>query len=280
VRTAFGRLLGRPSDDLVALEEELLLADVGVKATARILEALTDRRSAREPVRATLARVLEEILDAGPDQALRLDAEPSVLMFVGVNGTGKTTTLAKLAARLRSEGRMVVVAAADTYRAAAIDQLRLLTERAGARLVAHQPGSDPAAVAFDAVQSAMARRANAVLVDTAGRLHTSSGLMAELAKVRRVIARAVPGAPHEVLLVVDATTGQNALEQARVFGQAVAVSGIVLAKLDGTARGGIVIAIREELGLPIKLVGVGEGLDDLVPFDPRAFVRALLGGSE
>ncbi|MDQ7793723.1 MAG: signal recognition particle-docking protein FtsY [bacterium] len=273
---AFSRLLARGPADPAALEELLILADVGVEAARRILDRLS-RSSRGDPPREVLAGILVDIMDAGPDQALNLSGRPSVVVFVGVNGTGKTTTLAKLAYRLGQDGKTAVLAAADTYRAAAIDQLNLWGERVGARVVAHRPGSDPAAVAYDAVQAALARGQDLVLVDTAGRLHTRTGLMDELGKVRRVLAGAVPGAPHEVLLVLDATTGQNALEQARVFKEAVAVTGVVLTKLDGTARGGIVVAIRERLGLPVKFVGVGEAVADLLPFDPRAFAEALLG---
>jgi fused signal recognition particle receptor len=201
---------------------------------------------------------------------------PAVILVVGVNGSGKTTTIGKLAHMLRSQGRRVIVAAADTFRAAAIDQLRVWAERAGAELVAHQPGADPAAVVYDALQAAKARGAGAVIIDTAGRLQTKVPLMEELKKVRRVIEKADGRAPDETLLVLDATTGQNGLSQARHFAEAVGLTGIVLAKLDGTAKGGIVFAIADRLKIPIKFVGTGEKIEDLAPFDPRAFVTALL----
>jgi len=201
-----------------------------------------------------------------------------VVLVVGVNGTGKTTTIGKLAAKLRASGRTVTLGAADTFRAAAEEQLEIWAGRAGADFVGSSRGADPAAVAFDAVAAAEARGRDVVIVDTAGRLHTQQNLMEELAKVRRVIARKLEGAPHEVLLVVDATTGQNGLQQARLFGSAVDVTGVVLTKLDGSAKGGVVLAIAHELGLPVKLVGVGESLDDLQPFDARDFARALVSG--
>jgi fused signal recognition particle receptor len=198
-----------------------------------------------------------------------------VVLVVGVNGSGKTTSIAKLAHRLRGEGKRVILAAADTFRAAAIAQRREWGERAGAGVISQGPGADPGAVAYDAIQAALSRGADVVLVDTAGRLHTKHNLMEELKKIGRVASRIVPGAPHEVLLVMDATTGQNGLAQARHFTQAVGVSGVFLAKLDGTAKGGIVLAIARELGLPILYIGTGEGLDDMAPFDPEAFVEAL-----
>jgi len=204
--------------------------------------------------------------------------QPSVLLFVGVNGTGKTTTIGKLAQRLREHEHAVIVAAADTFRAAADEQLEVWADRAGADFVGAARGGDPAAVAFDAIEAAQSRGRDVVLVDTAGRLHTHTNLMAELAKIRRVIASKLEGAPHETLLVVDATTGQNGLEQARQFQEAVDVSGVILTKLDGSARGGVAVAIAYELGLPVKLVGVGERLEDLQPFDPKDFARALVGG--
>jgi fused signal recognition particle receptor len=200
-----------------------------------------------------------------------------VILVVGVNGTGKTTTIGKLAAKLSEHGHSVLVAAADTFRAAAEEQLEIWAHRAGADFVGSERGGDPAAVAFDAIGAAESRRRDIVVVDTAGRLHTQANLMEELAKVRRVLGQRLEGAPHETLLVVDATTGQNGLQQARLFGQAVDVSGIVLTKLDGSAKGGIAIAIAHELGLPVKLIGIGERLDDLRPFDPGDFARALVG---
>jgi fused signal recognition particle receptor len=257
------------------LEEALIAADVGVPATAELvrrLEARADGGAALvEGIQEEVAQMLGE-----PGQ-LGLQAHPSVILVVGVNGTGKTTTIGKLAAKLSEHGRSVIVAAADTFRAAAEEQLEIWAQRAGADFVGSERGGDPAAVAFDAVGAAESRDRDVVVVDTAGRLHTQANLMEELAKVRRVLAQRLEGAPHETLLVVDATTGQNGLQQARLFGQAVDVTGIVLTKLDGSAKGGVAIAIAYELGLPVKLIGIGEQLDDLRPFDPGDFARALVG---
>ena len=214
----------------------------------------------------------------GEPPTLALGAKPSVVLVVGVNGTGKTTTIGKLAQKLREHRRSVLLGAADTFRAAAEEQLEIWAQRSGADFVGGQRGSDPAAVAFDAVAAAEARGHDVVIVDTAGRLHTQANLMQELAKVRRVIGQKLDGAPHETLLVVDATTGQNGLVQARLFGEAVDISGVALTKLDGSAKGGIAVAIALELGLPVKLIGVGEKLDDLRPFDPHDFARALVSG--
>ena len=214
----------------------------------------------------------------GEPPALDLSSKPSVILVVGVNGTGKTTTIGKLASRLAASGRSVVVAAADTYRAAAEEQLEIWAQRAGADFIGSTRGQDPAAVAFDAIGAAEARGCDVVVVDTAGRLHTQTNLIEELAKVRRVIAGRLDGAPHETLLVVDSTTGQNGLQQARLFGEAVDVTGVVLTKLDGSAKGGIAVAIAHELGLPVKLVGIGETLDDLQPFDAEEFAQALVSG--
>lgn len=265
------------------LEAVLIQADVGVETTARLLERLRERVRAervREPA-AVLPLLQEELgVILGAAEPLRLDARPAVVMLVGVNGAGKTTTAGKLAARLASEGKRVLLAAADTFRAAAADQLGVWAERAGAQLVRHAEGSDPAAVAFDAVRAARARGVDVVLVDTAGRLHTKSNLMEELKKISRVIAREMPGAPHEILLVLDATTGQNAVQQARLFSGAVGVTGVALTKLDGTAKGGVVIAIRDTLGIPVKLIGIGEGVEDLRPFDPQEFLAALFAAPE
>jgi fused signal recognition particle receptor len=256
------------------LEEALIAADVGVPATAELvqrLEARGDGADLSQGLQEEIVRLLDE-----PGR-LELTGQPSVILVVGVNGTGKTTTIGKLAARLAEHGHSVLVAAADTFRAAAEEQLEIWAERAGADFVGSERGGDPAAVAFDAVGAAESRGRDVVVVDTAGRLHTQANLMEELTKVRRVLAQRLEGAPHETLLVVDATTGQNGLQQARLFGQAVDVSGIVLTKLDGSAKGGIAIAIAHELGLPVKLIGIGERLDDLRPFDPDDFARALVG---
>ncbi len=259
------------------LEEVLISADVGVPTTEEILERLEKRRpKTNEDVLLALQEVIAELATPAEPPRLDLSARPAVVLVVGVNGTGKTTTIGKLAARLREHGRSVLVAAADTYRAAADEQLEIWAQRAGADYVGSTRGGDPAAVAFDAISAGEARGRDVVIVDTAGRLHTQTNLMEELAKVRRVIAQRLEGAPHETLLVVDATTGQNGLRQAQQFGEAVDVTGVVLTKLDGTARGGIVVAIGNELGLPVKLVGVGEGLDDLQPFDAADFARALV----
>src|SRR5581483_9383105 len=223
-----------------------------------------------------LAQEIAELL--GEPGTLHVQAHPSVVLVVGVNGTGKTTTIGKLAHRLHDHGRSVVVGAADTFRAAAEEQLEIWAKRADADFVGSERGADPAAVAFDAIAAAEARDRDVVIVDTAGRLHTQHNLMEELAKVRRVIERRLPGAPHETLLVVDATTGQNGLQQARLFGEAAGVTGVALTKLDGSARGGIAVPIAFELGLPVKLVGVGERLDDLRPFDAADYARALVAG--
>jgi fused signal recognition particle receptor len=255
------------------LEEALIGADVGVRATAEIVRRLEARgglTSLEEP----LAEELEALL--GDPGTLNVSARPSVVLVVGVNGTGKTTTIGKLAAALAAHGHSVLLAAADTFRAAADEQLEVWAKRAGADLVGSARGGDPAAVAFDAIEAATSRSRDVVIVDTAGRLHTQTNLMEELAKVRRVIAGRIDGAPHETLLVVDATTGQNGLQQARLFGEAVGVTGVALTKLDGSAKGGIAVAIAYELGLPVTLVGIGEGLDDLRPFDPADFARALV----
>jgi fused signal recognition particle receptor len=256
------------------LEEALIRSDVGVAATAELvrrLEARGDPGSLEEAIAAEV-----EALFGGPP-TLALTGSPSVVLVVGVNGTGKTTTIGKLARKLREHGRSVLVGAADTFRAAAEEQLEIWAERAEADFVGSAQGADPAAVAFDAVEAARARGHDVAIIDTAGRLHTQANLMAELEKVRRVVGTRSEGAPHETLLVVDATTGQNGLQQARLFREAVDVSGVALTKLDGSARGGVAIAIAFELGLPVKLVGVGEGVDDLRPFDAHDYARALVG---
>lgn len=266
------------------IEEVLIEADVGVKTTERILERL--RENARE-MRIVSPDALIELLkselaaELGQEEPGGLTLAPgttTVIMVVGVNGTGKTTTAGKLAYKLRQEGKRVILGAADTFRAAAIEQLEIWGNRAGAEVIRHQEGSDPAAVAYDAIQAAKSRGADVLIIDTAGRLHTKSNLMEELKKVRRVINREIPGAPHEVLLTLDATAGQNAIAQARIFTDAVGVTGIALTKLDGTAKGGVIISIRDELGVPVKLIGIGEGLDDLRDFAPREFVEALFAG--
>jgi len=263
------------------MEEALILADVGARATADVVGRLETEveggtLSGGEAVRDRLVELLAEA--AGGDAArIDLRARPAVIMVVGVNGTGKTTTIGKLAWHVRNElGRSVMVAAADTYRAAATEQLEQWSERAGVEIVRGSPGGDPGAVVFDAIAAAESRGIDVVIADTAGRLHTHSNLMAELAKVRRVAAKRLEGAPHESLIVIDATTGQNGLRQARAFTEAVDLTGVVLTKLDGTAKGGIALAIASELELPVKLIGVGEGLEDLRPFDAREFAAALL----
>ena len=267
-----------PDDDEAweRLEEALIFADVGVPTTAELVRRLEERDDLADGLEAALADEIEALM--GEPGRLDVAGRPSVLLFVGVNGTGKTTTIGKLAQRLREHDHDVIVAAADTFRAAADEQLEVWAERAGADFVGAARGGDPAAVAYDAIEAAQSRSRDVVLVDTAGRLHTHTNLMAELAKVRRVIAGRLEGAPHETLLVVDATTGQNGLQQARQFQDAVEVSGVILTKLDGSARGGVAVAIAHELGLPVKLVGVGERLEDLQPFDPRDFARALVSG--
>ena len=259
------------------VEEALIQADVGVPATVDLVRKLEQREPGSE---GELLQGLEEevtaMFPANGEGRLALAEKPSVLLVVGVNGTGKTTTIGKLAHRLNEHGRSVIVAAADTFRAAADEQLEIWAKRANADFVGAERGADPAAVAFDAIQAAEARGKDVVIVDTAGRLHTQTNLMEELAKIRRVIASKLEGAPHETLLVVDATTGQNGLQQARLFNEAVDVTGVALTKLDGTAKGGIAVAIAHELGLPVKLVGLGETLDDLQPFDAADFARALV----
>jgi fused signal recognition particle receptor len=255
------------------LEEALIRSDVGVPATAELVRRL-EARGVTGGLGDALVTEVEDVF--GPAPTLALDARPSVILVVGVNGTGKTTTIGKLARKLSEHGRSVLVGAADTFRAAAEEQLEIWAERAGADFVGASRGADPAAVAFDAVEAARARERDVVIVDTAGRLHTQSNLMAELEKVQRVVSGRIDEAPHETLLVIDATTGQNGLQQARLFGEAVGVTGVALTKLDGSARGGVAIAIAVELGLPVKLVGVGEGVDDLRPFDAGDYARALL----
>ena len=270
---------GSVNDELFDdLEEALVLGDTGASTAAAICEELRKRVKKDgvtdpEKVREMLAEVIAEMLRGG--QELNLESKPAIIMVIGVNGAGKTTTIGKLAKRFEDEGKKVVVAAADTFRAAAIEQLEVWAQRSGAEIIKHSEGSDPAAVVFDAIAAGKARHADIIICDTAGRLHNKKGLMDELAKIGRIIEREAAGSSVETLLVLDATTGQNALNQAREFGAACGITGIVLTKLDGTARGGVVIGIKQELGIPIKFIGVGEKADDLQPFDPDAFAKAL-----
>jgi fused signal recognition particle receptor len=274
---------GVAAGSLESLEQLLLESDFGVPVTLRLV-AEVERRAKRGQVktqdefRRALAEGVVEALRAGNnDPALRLaPSAPTVMLIVGVNGAGKTTFIGKLSARLASERRKVMVAAGDTFRAGAVDQLRVWAERTGAEFIAAKPGADPAAVAFDAIDAAVARNVDVLIVDTAGRLHTSEGLMEELRKVARVIAKRLPGAPHETLLVLDGTIGQNAVQQAKIFAGAVPVSGLVVTKLDGTARGGVVVAVHEAIDVPVKFLGVGESAADLVPFDAAEFAGDLL----
>ena len=264
------------------LEETLIYADVGAQTTARIVERLEREAGAGElaggeDLTRRLRELLSETAKVG-EPTIDIRAQPAVMLVVGVNGTGKTTTIGKIAWHLKHElGQSVLLAAGDTFRAAAVEQLAIWAERAEADLVRAEPGSDPGAVAFDAVGAARARNRDVVICDTAGRLHTQQNLMDELAKVERVIRKQIPEAPHETLLVIDATTGQNGLRQARLFAEAVDVTGIVLTKLDGTAKGGIALAIADDIGVPVKLIGIGEGIEDLRPFDPDDFAGAILG---
>jgi fused signal recognition particle receptor len=269
-QTASGRAIA--VDSIEAVEDALISADVGLPATERIVAAVkADRDGALgDRVAKVVLRIFSDVRPAPV-----VDTLPHVILVVGVNGTGKTTTVGKLANVYRSSGRSVLICAADTFRAAAVEQLAVWAERAGVDLVRAQSGADPAAVTFDAVSAAKSRGREIVIVDTAGRLHTRANLMSELDKIRRVVGRVVPGAPHEVLLVVDATVGQNGLVQAREFMSASGANGIVLTKLDGTAKGGVAVAIAHDLKIPIRYVGVGEGLDDLVPFDAPTYVNAL-----
>lgn len=260
------------------LEETLIMADIGAVTSERIVEALRQKvkeEKCKDP--SLLTGMLKEII-AGMlqgDSQLHLPQKPAMILVIGVNGVGKTTTIGKLAYQLKEQGNRVLLGAADTFRAAAIDQLQIWADRAGVELIKHKEGADPAAVVFDTISAAKARKADVMICDTAGRLHNKKNLMDELSKINRVIDRELPDTSKEVLLVLDATTGQNAVNQAREFMQAAGITGIVLTKLDGTARGGIIIAIKEELGLPVKYIGVGEQIDDLQPFDPQQFVDAL-----
>jgi fused signal recognition particle receptor len=275
------RIFGGGIDEatLEALEEDLIAADVGVRTAGELVQAIRTQADPDTSPREVLARELRRRL--GATSALHpFVSRPHVILVVGVNGSGKTTTIGKLAARFRAEGRTVVLGAGDTFRAGAIEQLKVWGERAGAHVVAQQEGADPAAVAFDAAQAARAKDADVMICDTAGRLQSQKPLMDELGKVVRTIRKAIPDAPHEVLLVLDATIGQNALSQARTFKEVVGVTGVILTKLDGTAKGGIVVAVAAELGLPVKLLGLGEKIDDLRDFEPALFVEALLGSGE
>jgi fused signal recognition particle receptor len=275
----FGRGDALDDETLERLEEALILADVGASAAPAIIQELKKSRPEDDPQRA-LARIIAQRF--GPAGLLETSnsTKPHVIIIVGVNGSGKTTTIAKLAQRTIQSGGKVIMAAADTFRAAAGEQLEIWADRVGAELISQPSGSDPAAVAFDAVKSAAARNVDLVLIDTAGRLQTKTNLMEELKKIKRVVGKALPGAPHEVFLVMDATTGQNGLSQIELFHRAVGLTGIVMAKLDGTAKGGVLVAAAEKYGVPIKYVGLGEKADDLVDFDPQAFAEALVGIDE
>ena len=274
--------VGRKIDEdlLDELEAALIGSDVGVHTTARIID---DLRQAYKDKRIEQSSQILEFLKADmknywphADRSLHFaQTGPTVMLVAGVNGTGKTTSVAKLAWLLSQSGKKVILAAADTFRAAAVEQLTIWSERTGVQIVKHTTGADPGAVVFDACDAALARNADVLLIDTAGRLHTQDHLMRELSKIRRVVERKIPGAPHEVLLVLDATTGQNAISQAKVFGEAIQVTGLFLAKLDGTAKGGIVVAIRDQVNLPVKFIGIGEQPEDIEPFDPETFVEAL-----
>ncbi len=274
-------LLNRKVDDstIEEIEEVLITSDMGAEAVSDIIRLLKDKVRAgdvrtSDDVKAYLKAEMSSML--GKSQPIVLFGEkPFVILTVGVNGVGKTTTIGKLASRFASEGNSVIIAAADTFRAAAIEQLEIWAKRTGVDIIKHQSGSDPAAVAFDAVEAAKSRGIDVVIIDTAGRLHTKSHLMEELKKINRVIKKSLPDAPHEILLVVDATTGQNALTQAHIFNDAIGVTGIALTKLDGTSKGGIIFAIKRGVGLPVRLIGIGEGVDDLKDFDPSDFVKAL-----
>ncbi len=274
--------LGRKIDEtlLEELEEQLISDDIGVEATQHIMDDLRAAWKQRKinSAEEVIPFLKQELVNYWPerDRSLNIaDTPPTVILVTGVNGSGKTTSVAKLARLLSSQGKKVVLGACDTFRAAAVEQLTIWSERTGVQIVKHQQGSDPAAVAYDACEAALSRHADYLVIDTAGRLHTQQNLMRELTKIRDVVARKIPGAPHEVLQVLDATTGQNAINQAKIFSEAVQVTGILLAKLDGTAKGGIVIAIRNQIHLPVKFVGLGEKPEDIEPFDPETFVEAL-----
>ena len=266
------------------LEEILIMADVGVNTTDRLMESVRKGIKKKEintpeDLKPFLQARISELLANGSDETRVAVTGPTVLLVIGVNGVGKTTTIGKLASYYKAQGKSVMLAAADTFRAAAIDQLEVWGERTGTRVIRHEEGSDPAAVAYDAVKAAKARHIDVLLIDTAGRLQTKSNLMEELKKINRVIQREIPEAPHETLLVLDATTGQNAISQANIFTKAAPISGVVLTKLDGTAKGGVVIGIKAELSMPVKWIGVGEGVDDLRPFVAEDFAKALFAKS-
>ena len=274
---------GLDEGSLEKIEETLLGADFGVPATMRLVDVVESLsrggkiRTEQQFFETVEKEILQILSEGKADTSLRLaDTAPTVYLMVGVNGVGKTTTIGKLANRLRKQGKRVLLAAGDTFRAGAIDQLKVWANRVGVDFVGAQPGADPASVAFDAIDAAFARKADVVIIDTAGRLHTQDDLMTELAKIGRVVDRRLPGAPHETLLVLDATVGQNAVAQARTFGRALPLTGLVLAKLDSTARGGMVVALKQEFDLPVKLVGTGEGIDALEPFDPEQFAKDVL----
>jgi len=274
--------IGRKIDEeyIEELSETLLAADVGPAAVMKIADDL--QRAYKEKriedssqVLDFLKEELRQALDSSGQELNSAPTPPTVILVAGVNGSGKTTSIAKLAHRFKEEGKKVLLVAADTFRAAAVDQLRIWSDRVGVEIVHHQPGGDPAAVVFDALDAAVARKTDLVIIDTAGRLHTERNLMNELTKIARVAGKKIPGAPHEVLLVLDATTGQNAISQAKLFTEAIGVTGIILAKLDGTAKGGVVLGMRDQINIPVKFVGVGEKPEDLEPFDPERFVEAL-----
>ncbi len=274
--------IGRKVDEdlLDELEAALIGADVGIKSTTRIIDdlrqAFTEKRIERCEQILDFLKIEMKSYWPETDRSLRFaPSGPTVILVAGVNGTGKTTSVAKLAQLLTQSGKKVILAAADTFRAAAVEQLTIWSERIGVQIVKHQTGADPGAVVFDACDAALARNADVLLVDTAGRLHTQENLMRELGKIRRVVEKKIPGAPHEVLLVLDATTGQNAISQAQTFSEVIGVTGLFLAKLDGTAKGGIVVAIRDQIELPVKFIGIGEKPEDIEPFDPESFVEAL-----
>ena len=267
-------------DFLDELEETLIMADVGVKTTDKLMTAVRKgikkkEINSPEDLKPFLQKEIAAILSIGEDTTKEASDGLTVLLVIGVNGAGKTTTIGKLSAYYKAQGKSVMLAAADTFRAAAIDQLEVWGSRTGAQVIKHEEGSDPAAVVFDAVKAAKARKMDVLIIDTAGRLQTKSNLMNELEKINRVIGREIPGAPHETLLVLDATTGQNAISQAELFTKAAPISGVVLTKLDGTAKGGVVIGIKSQLAMPVKWIGVGEGVEDLRPFNPDDFAKAL-----